>query len=94
MPKYLKNAFIGKFFFDKYIYPNLLFENKLLFNNKIMKFQIKKCIGEIISISSFANNCELFDNYNNIEKTVFNNYLLEIIPILDKFNYSYFRQIL
>ena len=85
LPKYLKNAFIGKFFFDKYIYPNLLFENKLLFNNKIMKFQIKKCIGEIISILSFANNCELFDNYNNIEKTVFNNYLLEIIPILDKF---------
>ena len=85
LPKYLKNAFIGKFFFDKYIFPNLLFENKLLFNNNIMKFQIKKCIGEIISISSFANNCELFDNYNNIEKTVFNNYLLEIIPILDKF---------
>ena len=85
LPKYLKNAFIGKFFFDKYIFPNLLFENKLLFNNKIMKFQIKKCIGEIISILSFANNCELFDNYNNIEKTVFNNYLLEIIPILDKF---------
>ena len=85
LPKYLKNAFIGKFFFDKYIYPNLLFENKLLFNNNIMKFQIKKCIGEIISILSFANNCELFDNYNNIEKTVFNNYLLEIIPILDKF---------
>ena len=85
LPKYLKNAFIGKFFFDKYIFPNLLFENKLLFNNNIMKFQIKKCIGEIISILSFANNCELFDNYNNIEKTVFNNYLLEIIPILDKF---------
>ena len=85
LPKYLKNAFIGKFFFDKYIFPNLLFENKLLFNYKIMKFQIKKCIGEIISILSFANNCELFDNYNNIEKTVFNNYLLEIIPILDKF---------
>ena len=85
LPKYLKNTFIGKFFFDKYIFPNLLFENKLLFNNKIMPFQIKKCIGEIISIIAFANNCELFDNYNNIEKTVFNNYLLEIIPILDKF---------
>ena len=82
---YLKNAFIGKFFFDKYIYPNLLFENKLLFNNKIMSFEIRKCIGEIISIISFANNCELFCNYNNIEKTVFNNYIIEIIPILDKF---------
>ena len=85
LPKYLKNAFIGKFFFDKYIFPNLLFENKLLLNNKIMKFQIKKCIGEIISILSFVNNCELFDNYNNVEKTVFNNYLIELIPILDKF---------
>ena len=85
MPKYLKNSFIGKFFFDKYIFPSLSFENSLLFNEKIISKEIKKCFGEIISIISHANNCVLFDCFNNIEKTVFNNYITEIIPILDNF---------
>ena len=85
LPKYLKNSFIGKFFFDKYLFPCLLFENKFLFNNKIISFQTRKCIGEIISILYHANNCLLFDNINNAEKTVFNNHIIEIIPVLNEF---------
>ena len=83
LPKYIRNSFIGKFFFDKYIFPCLLFENKLIFNNKIIPLETKKCLGEIISILYHANNCIFFDNYNNVEKSIFNNYILEIIPILD-----------
>ena len=63
----------------------MLFENKFIFNNKIISFETRRCIGEIISILSYANNCILFDNYHNTEKAVFNNYIIEIIPILDKF---------
>ena len=85
LPKYLKNSFIGKFFFDKYIFPCLLFNNKLVFNNRIISTETKKCIGDIISLLSFVSNYELFDNYNNTEKALFNNYIIEIIPILDKF---------
>ena len=85
LPRYLKNSFIGKFFFEKYLFPCLLFENKFLFNNKIISFQARKCIGEIISILYHANNCLLFDNINNAEKTVFNNYIIEIIPVLNEF---------
>ena len=81
----MKNSFIGKFFFDKYIFPCLLFNNKLVFNNRIISTETKKCIGDIISLLSFVSNYELFDNYNNTEKALFNNYIIEIFPILDKF---------
>ena len=43
------------------------------------------CIKCIISVISNANMCKLFDIYNDVEKTMFNYYLLEIIPILNKF---------
>ena len=85
LPLYIKNSFIGNFFFGHFIFPCLLFENKFIFNNKIISYETRRCIGEIISILSYANNCILFENYINTEKTVFNNYIIEIIPILDKF---------
>ena len=85
IPKYSKNSFIGKFIFNKFIFPSLLFENKFIFNNKVSSFETKKCIGEIISALNYANKCMLFKSFNNIEKILINNYILEIIPILDKF---------
>ena len=85
LPKYLKNSFIGKFFFEQYIFHGLIMENKLIFENKIISFEAKKCIGEIISILSHANKCLLFNNSIDAEKAIYNNYILQIIPILDKF---------
>ena len=49
MPKYLKNSFIGKFFFDKYIFPSLSFENSLLFNEKIISKNKKMFWGNNIN---------------------------------------------
>ena len=85
LPKYLKNSFIGKFFFEQYIFQGLIWENKLIFENKIISFETKKCIGEIICILSHANKCLLFNNKDDTEKAIYNNYLIQIIPILDKF---------
>ena len=85
LPKYLKNSFIGKFFFEQYIFHGLIMEFKLIFENKIISFETKKCIGEIISILSHANKCILFNNTTDTEKAIYNNYILQIIPILDKF---------
>ena len=85
LPKYLKNSFIGKFFFNQYVFPGLILENKLIFENKIISLEAKKFFGEIICLLSHANKCLLFNNNDNIEKAIFNNYLIQIIPILDKF---------
>jgi hypothetical protein len=85
LPKYLKNSFIGSFFFDHFIFPGLVMENSLAFENKIISFEAKKCLGEIICLLSHANKCLLFNNNDDIEKSIYNNYLLQIIPILDKF---------
>ena len=85
LPKYIKNSFVGKFFFEQYIFPGLIMENKLIFENKVISFEAKKCCGEIISILSHANKCLLFNNNDDTEKAIYNNYLLQIIPILDKF---------
>ena len=60
-------------------------KNKLIFENKIISFETKKCIGEIISILSHVYKCLLFNKNDDSEKAIYNNYLIQIIPILDKF---------
>ena len=85
LPKYLQNAFIGKFIFNKCIFPVLSLENKNVVENIIFSSNTKKCLNIIISVLSTANKCLLY-NYNlDTEKTIFNYYLMEIIPILNKF---------
>ena len=39
----------------------------------------------IISVLSYANKCMLFNQNIDTEKTIFNHYLLELIPLLNKF---------
>ena len=83
--KYLRNSFIGKFIFDKYIFPALSLEDKNVLEPKILSPNTKKCLNEIICVLKNANKCLLF-NYNiDTEKTIFNHYLLEMIPLLNKF---------
>ena len=45
----------------------------------------RRLLLDIINILSTANKCQLFNHYNDIEKIPLNNYLLELIPILNKF---------
>ena len=82
---YLKNSFIGKFIFHKCIFPILSLENKNILEPRILSINTKKCLSIIISVLSYAYKCLLF-NYNvDTEKTIFNHYILELIPILNKF---------
>jgi hypothetical protein len=85
LAKYLQNAFIGKFIFNKCIFPVLSLENKNVVENIIFGLDTKKCLNVIISVLSTANKCLLFNCNTDTEKTIFNYYLLEIIPILNKF---------
>jgi len=84
MNPYLRNSFIGKFIFEKYIFPILNFENKNVLDPRILSLNTKKCLNVIISILFNANRCTLF-NYNvDTEKTIFNHYIIELIPIINK----------
>ena len=85
LPKYLQNSFIGKFIFNKCIFPVLSLENKNVVENIIFSLDTKKCLNVIISVLSTANKCILYNCNTDTEKTIFNYYLMEIIPILNEF---------
>ena len=85
LTKYEINAFIGKFILDKCIIPILSLENKIFINQRVYSEKAKTCLDIIISILSKANNSSLFDTYLDPENTIFNQLILEIIPILNKF---------
>ena len=85
LPKYLQNAFIGKFIFNKWIFPVLSLENKNVVENIIYNLNTQKCLNVIISVLSHANKCMLYNSNIDTEKTIFNYYLIEIIPILNTF---------
>ena len=85
LPKYLRNAFVGKFIFEKSIFQVLSLENKNIMETKIFSNSTKNCLNEIITVLYNANKCMLFKDSNDTERTIFNYYLIEIIPILNKF---------
>ena len=72
------------FNFDKVI-KNIKRNAKYALKTKIFTKAQINCLKCIVSILSNANQCKLFDVYNDVEKTMFNYYLLEIIPILNSF---------
>ena len=82
---YVRNSFIGKFIFDKCIFPVLCLENKNSLEPRIISKNTKKCLIDIVSILNHANKCQLFNCELDSEKTIFNHYLIEIIPLLNKF---------
>ena len=85
LSKYQINSFIGKFLFNKCIFPILSLESKNIIDLRIFSLKTKNCLDTIIEILSKANNGSLFNTYLDPEKTIFNQYLIEIIPILNKF---------
>ncbi len=85
LSKYVRNSFIGKFIFDKCIFPVLCLENKNSLEPRIISNNTKKCLIDIISILDHANKCRFFNSELDSEKTIFNHYLIEIIPTLNKF---------
>ena len=85
LPKYLRHSYIGKFLFNKCIFPILNLENKASLKKTIFSQAQKRLLLTIVNIIQTANQCQLYTHYNDIEKIYLNNYLLDIIPILNKF---------
>ena len=85
LPKYLRHSFIGKFLLNKCIFPVFSLENKTTLKKVIFSSAQRRCLLSIMNIISTANQCLLYSHYNDPEKIPFNNYLIQIIPILNKF---------
>ena len=85
LPKFYQNSFIGKFLFDKCIFPILSLDSKNAIMNRIFSPSIKKCVNIIVNVLSNANRASLYMTNCDTEKTIFNYYLIEIIPILNEF---------
>lgn len=85
LSKYEANSFIGKFLLDKCIFPVLSLENKNFITPRVFSPKTKNCLEVIISVLSKANEASLFETYSDPEKTIFNQFLIEIIPVLNKF---------
>ena len=85
LSKYLRNSFMGKLIFDKCIFPVLNLENKNVIGDVIFSPDTQKCLNVIISVLSKAYKCSLFTTNNDTEKTIFNYYLIEIVPLINKF---------
>ena len=85
LPKFYRNAFIGKFLFDKCIFPILSLDFKNAIINRLFSSCVKGCVNVIINVLSNANRGCLYQTNSETENTIFNYYLIEIIPILNKF---------
>ena len=85
LSRYEVNSYIGKFILDKCIFPILRLENKTFLDPRLYSKKTKDFLDVIISVLSKANNSSLFDTYSDPEKTIFNPFILEIIPILNQF---------
>ena len=85
LSKYEINSYIGKFLLDKCIFPVLSLENKNFIDSRVFSTKTKNCIDIIINVLYKTNNCSLFDTYSDPEKTIFNQFIIELLPILNKF---------
>ena len=83
--KYILNSFIGKFIFEKCILSTLLFENNNIKEYRIFSSKTKNILKIIVDILSKAIKCSLFNSNEDPIKTIFNYYMIEIIPLLNEF---------
>ena len=84
-PKYLINSFIGKFIFEKCIFPSLKLESNNIIENNIMSSKTKDILKIMVKILSKGILYSLFKSDETPVKAIFNNYLIEIIPLLNEF---------
>ena len=83
--KYIQNSFIGKYFLNKCLFPLLNISNPNIYNSQILSTITKNCINIIITVLDQANKCTLFKSNIDLEFTIFNHYIIELIPILNSF---------
>ncbi len=84
--KYEKNALIGEFIFGKCILPILINSDiNAVITSSILSANTKRCLGLIAKILTRINRGIFFDGTCDTNFTIFNHYMVEIIPSLNAF---------
>ena len=84
--KYEKNAFIGEFIFGKCIFPILINSDiNAIITSTILSQPTKNCLKIIAKVLSKINKGMFFDSSIENEYTIFNHYIIEVIPIINEF---------
>ncbi len=84
--KYEKNALIGEFIFGKCILPILINSDiNAVITSSILSANTKRCLGLIAKIIRRINRGMFFDGTCDTNFTIFNHYMVEIIPSLNLF---------
>jgi hypothetical protein len=84
--KYEKNALIGEFIFGKCILPILINSDiNAVITSSILSANTKKCLSIIAKVLTRINRGIFFDGNSETYFTIFNHYIIEIIPAMNIF---------
>ena len=83
--KYEKNAFIGEFIFGKCILPILINSDINAITTSILSKKTRNCLIEIAKILTKINRGSFFESNLETDLTIFNHYIIEVIPLINKF---------
>lgn len=84
--KYEKNALIGEFIFGKCILPILINSDiNAVITSSILSANTKKCLSIIAKVLTRINRGIFFDGNSETYFTIFNHYIIEIMPAMNIF---------
>ena len=83
---YETNAFVGEFIFGKCILPILINSDKnAIITSTILSQSTRTCLTTIAKVLSKINRGMFFESNLETENTIFNHYIIEVIPIINQF---------
>ena len=84
--KYERNAFIGEFIFGKCILPILINSDiNAIITSTILSRETRDCLTEIAKVLTKINRGMFFEANLETDFTIFNHYIIEVIPLINKF---------
>ena len=83
---YERNAFIGEFIFGKCILPILINSDmNAVITTEILSLSTRQCLKTIAKVLTKINRGYLFEANIDTDFTIFNHYIIEIIPLINSF---------
>lgn len=80
------NAFIGEFIFGKCILPILINSDiNIVITSSILSLNTRQCLKTIAKVLTRVNRGLFFEATIDTDFTIFNHYIIEIIPLINKF---------
>lgn len=83
---YERNAFIGEFIFGKCILPILINSDiNAIITTTILANNTRQCLRNISKVLTKINRGIFFESNSDTDFTIFNHYIIEVIPIINNF---------